>query len=391
MTEKGRRLGRYRLEELLGQGGMAEVWRATDERLNRTVAVKVILANHARDGHFRQRFQKEAQLVASLDHPNILPVYDYGDEGGQPYLVMPFLEGGTLRDRMVGTPVPFAQAVSFVRQLGDALDAAHAAGILHRDVKPANVLIRKDDRLALADFGIAKMLEGSTGLTATGMVVGTPIYMAPEQAQGKPATPASDRYALAVLAYELLSGKPPFDGESALSLMHQHVTSPAPRLSSSVYGLPSGLDPVFERALAKEPERRPVTCRAFADELLAFVPTGAGLDVEHAATPWARADATSPTVYEATPKRLAERPVARGSRLTSEPTISTSPRPSRRTLIATAGAVAGIGVLAGAWLFSPRTVHQPCAKMPFGNGRPAAIRNAGQYTVWNRRMSLPIT
>ena len=234
MTEKGRRLGRYRLEELLGQGGMAEVWRAADERLGRTVAVKVILSAHLRDGQFRERFHREAQLVASLDHPNVLPVYDYGDEEGVPYLVMPYLDGGTLRDRMVGSPIPFAQAVSWIHQLGDALDAAHAAGILHRDVKPANVLIRRDDRLALADFGIAKMFESPTGLTATGMVVGTPIYMAPEQAQGKPATPASDRYSLAVLAYELLSGKPPFGGESALSLMHQHVTAPAPLLSSAV-------------------------------------------------------------------------------------------------------------------------------------------------------------
>ena len=165
MTQHGSRLGRYRLEELLGQVGMAEVWRAADERLGRTVAVKVILTAHVRDGNLRDRFHHEARLVASLDHPNILPVYDYGDEDGMPYLVMPYLDGGTLRDRMVGSPIPFAQAVSWIRQLGDALDAAHAAGILHRDVKPANVLIRRDDRLALADFGIAKMLESPTGLT----------------------------------------------------------------------------------------------------------------------------------------------------------------------------------------------------------------------------------
>ena len=355
MTQKGRRLGRYRLEELLGQGGMAEVWRAADERLGRTVAVKVIHSAHLRDGHFRERFHREAQLVASLDHPNVLPVYDYGDEEGVPYLVMPYLDGGTLRDRMVGSPIPFAQAVSWIHQLGDALDAAHAAGILHRDVKPANVLIRRDDRLALADFGIAKMVESPTGLTATGMVVGTPIYMAPEQAQGKPATPASDRYALAVLAYELLSGKPPFDGESALALMHQHVTAPAPLLSSAVYGLPAGLDPVFEQALAKEPERRPPTCRAFARQLFAFVPTGTGVDFERATAPWARVDASSPTVYEATPKRLAERAAARGSELTSEPTISTSPQPTRRALFALAGAVAGVVLLAGAWFLVPRS------------------------------------
>jgi len=384
MTLKGARLGRYRLDDLLGQGGMAEVWRATDERLNRVVAVKVILATHARDAHFRERFRKEAQLVASLDHPNILPVYDYGDEDGQPYLVMPYLEGGTLRDRMAGAPVPFPLAVSWIRQLGDALDAAHAAGILHRDVKPANVLIRKDDRLALADFGIAKILETSTGLTATGMVVGTPIYMAPEQAQGKPATPASDRYALAVLAYELLSGRPPFDGESALALMHQHVTAPAPPLSASVHGLPAGLDPLFERALAKEPERRPATCRTFADQLLAFVPTGAGLDYERATAPWPAADRTSPTVYEATPKRLAERGALRDAELTSQPTISTAPRPSRRTLLGAAAGLGALGVLAVAWFLAGRTPHpapEPVAVLAPSPAPTAAPAEPGTVKV----------
>ncbi len=387
MTQQGRRLGRYRLETLLGQGGMAEVWRAVDERLGRTVAVKVILTAHLRDGNLRERFHHEARLVASLDHPNILPVYDYGDEDGVPYLVMPYLDGGTLRDRMVGSPIPFAQAVSWIHQLGDALDAAHAAGILHRDVKPANVLIRKDDRLALADFGIAKMLESPTGLTRTGMVVGTPIYMAPEQAQGKPATPASDRYSLAVLAYELLSGKPPFDGESALSLMHQHVTAPAPLLSSAVYGLPGGLDPVFEQALAKEPERRPSTCAAFARQLFAFVPTGTGLDLERATTPWARVEQTLPTVLEATPKRLAERTSARGSELTSQPTLSTSPQPSRRALFALAGAAAGAVLLVGAWFLVPRSrpeqgsVAQGAASATIATPAPTAATPAGEAKV----------
>ncbi len=372
MTDKGRRLGRYCLEELLGQGGMAEVWRAADERLGRTVAVKVILTAHLRDGNLRERFHHEARLVASLDHPNILPVYDYGDEDGMPYLVMPYLDGGTLRDRMVGSPIPFAQAVSWIRQLGDALDAAHAAGILHRDVKPANVLIRRDDRLALADFGIAKMLESPTGLTKTGMVVGTPIYMAPEQAQGRPATPASDRYALAVLAYELLSGKPPFDGESALSLMHQHVTAPAPLLSSAVYGLPAGLDPVFEEALAKDPERRPASCREFTRQLFAFVPTGTGLDFERATAPWARVDASTPTAYEATPKRLAERASVRGSELTSQPTISTSPQPTRRALYALTGATAGVVLLAGAWILVPRSPTEAGSAARSTEAPPAA-------------------
>ena len=392
MTQKGRRLGRYRLEELLGQGGMAEVWRAADERLGRTVAVKVIHSAHLRDGHFRERFHREARLVASLDHPNVLPVYDYGDEEGVPYLVMPYLDGGTLRDRMMGSPIPFAQAVSWIHQLADALDAAHAAGILHRDVKPANVLIRRDDRLALADFGIAKMVESPTGLTATGMVVGTPIYMAPEQAQGKPATPASDLYALAVLAYELLSGRPPFDGESALALMHQHVTAPAPLLSSSVHGLPAGLDPIFEQALAKEPERRPPTGRAFARQLFAFVPTGTGLDLERATMPWNAAAGTFPAATHATPKRRAAGAVVQKPDLTNEATISTSPQPTRRTLTAVAGATAAVALLAGVWFLTPRSRPDTAAvaQVPAPAPTVAPLQPpAGEAKVARRRVPTP--
>jgi hypothetical protein len=198
----GKSLGRYRLEELLGQGGMAEVHRATDTKLARTVAVKVILATHAIKGDFLERFLREARMVASLEHPNILPVYDFGEDNGVPFLVMPYLSGGSLRERLKAGAAPLALASAWIAQLADALDAAHAAGVLHRDVKPANVLVDRNDRLFLADFGIAKMLENQSGLTATGVVVGTPIYMAPEQAQGRPATPATDRYALAVVAYE---------------------------------------------------------------------------------------------------------------------------------------------------------------------------------------------
>ena len=151
---------------------------------------------------------------------------------------MPLLDGGTLRDRIQGGPVPLAKASVWISQLAGALDAAHEAGILHRDVKPANVLVGRGERVFLGDFGIAKMLETITGLTATGMVMGTPVYMAPEQAQGRPATPATDRYSLAVVAYEILAGRPPFEGESPLSLMHQHVASPAPALSTRVRAFP---------------------------------------------------------------------------------------------------------------------------------------------------------
>ena len=332
----GRTLGRYRLDTLLGRGGMAEVFRATDTKLARTVAVKVILATHAVEEHFLERFLREARMVASLEHSNILPVYDFGEENGVPFLVMPYLPGGSLRDRLKAGPVPLALASSWIAQLSDALDAAHAAGVLHRDVKPANVLLGKDDRLFLADFGIAKMLENQTGLTATGVVVGTPIYMAPEQAQGHPASPATDRYALAVVAFEILAGRPPFEGDNALSLMHQHVATPPPMLSMRVAGLPPGLDAVLSQALAKEPSRRPPTCRAFATGIAAFAPAGI--------TPRDGPEgASANTAATVAPVRVSD---ARPSR-TSDPTVLTVPRQgARRAAFAGAGAIA---ILAGAW------------------------------------------
>lgn len=356
----GRTLGRYRLDELLGRGGMAEVFRATDTKLARTVAVKVILATHAAEAHFLERFLREARMVASLEHPNILPVYDFGEENGVPFLVMPYLPGGSLRDRLRAGSVPLAVASSWIAQLSDALDAAHAAGVLHRDVKPANVLLGKDERLFLADFGIAKLLENQPGLTATGVVVGTPIYMAPEQAQGHPASPATDRYALAVVAFEILAGRPPFEGDNALSLMHQHVATPPPMLSMRVAGLPAGLDTVLSQALAKDPSQRPPTCRAFATGVAAFAPAGMtppyglpGAGGSTAPTVHRTPDPRPATVVPATtpwtppPAAVSVRVLGARPSLTSAATVLTEPRRGgRRAAFAGAGAIA---LLAGAW------------------------------------------
>jgi tRNA A-37 threonylcarbamoyl transferase component Bud32 len=372
----GKSLGRYRLEETLGKGGMAEVYRATDTKLARTVAVKVILEKHAVEEHFLERFLREARLVASLEHPNILPVYDFGEENGMPFLVMPYLPGGSLRERLKAGPVPLSLASSWIAQLADALDAAHAAGVLHRDVKPANVLLGRDDRLFLADFGIAKMRESQTGLTATGVVVGTPIYMAPEQAQGQPASPATDRYALAVVAFEILSGRPPFEGESALSLMHQHVSTPPPLLSARVAGLPDGLDAVLTKALSKDPAARPPTCRALAEAVAAFAPVGItpppGLSGPGPV-------ATSPTVVRVSGPRPS---------LTSDQTVLTRPRRALRGTAWTVAAVA-VAALSGAWWFAAhRTAPAPApvaappaataAAAPAKKGEPLVKRLADE-------------
>ena len=237
-SSAGRNLGRYRLERLIGRGGMAEVWEARDQTLGRRVAVKIILPNLSGEARFHERFLSEARSVAALEHENVLPIYDFGDAEGEPYLVMPFLENGTLAERLKRGEVTPAQAIEWIRQLASALDAAHAAGVLHRDVKPANVMLGGGGRLLLADFGIAKSNQ-SADLTATGIALGTPAYMAPELARGEGATSASDRYALGVLAYELLCGRPPFVGDNALALLHQHLTTPVPAVITARPDLPA--------------------------------------------------------------------------------------------------------------------------------------------------------
>ena len=262
----GERVGRYRVSDRLGCGGMAEVWRASDDKLGRDVALKVVLPLYASEDQFLERFLREARVVASLEHPNILPVYDFGEHEGVPFLVMPLIRGGTLADRMQGEPIEPGRVVVWVRELAAALDAAHAEGVLHRDVKPGNVLVGREERLFLGDFGIAKLFD-ATRLTRTGTVVGTPMYMAPEVAGGKPAAAPADRYSLAVMAYELLAGSPPFEGENVLSILHQHATHPVPPISARVRSLPGGIDRALEAGLAKDPAARPTTCRAFADML----------------------------------------------------------------------------------------------------------------------------
>ncbi len=267
----GESLGRYRIEGRLGRGGMAEVVRARDEKLGREVAVKVILPDFAADESFLERFEREAKVVASLDHPHILPIYDFGEHRGRPFVVMPWIRGGTLADRLDGGPLDPRQVVAWTAQLAEALDAAHAAGVLHRDIKPGNVLVGRGERLYLADFGIAFLLD-ATRLTRTGAVVGTPMYMAPEVAGGQPAQAASDRYSLAVLAYEMLAGRPPFEGENVLSILHQHATRPVPPITARASHLPPGLDRTLERGLAKDPAERPASCGALVAALSGAFP-----------------------------------------------------------------------------------------------------------------------
>lgn len=341
----GKTLGRYRLESSLGVGGMAEVYRASDDRLGRAVAVKVVLPIYAGSEEFRQRFLREARLVAALEHPNVVPIYDFGEEGGLPYLVMPLFEGGALSSRLDGAPLSPAQVARWLRDLAAALDAAHRAGVLHRDVKPSNVLIDKNGRALLADFGIALAAGVATRLTVTGTVIGTPGYMAPELAAGEAASPASDRYALGVLAYELLTGAPPFVGESPLAVLSQHATRPVPPVSTRLSGAPPGLDPLFASMLAKAPLERPASAGEFAEELGRMF-AGEG---------------TAPTLSltGTAPVRSTAASTGAGTRAASPPSsaltvLSLEPAPGRRRDLLRALAAAALllaSAAGGAWLW----------------------------------------
>src|SRR3954468_12289731 len=213
----GQTFGSYRLEGLLGRGGMGEVYRARHLRLvNRLAAVKVLPSTLATDPDFLQRFEHEAVSAASLDHPAILPVWDYGEQDGQPSLAMPLVTGGSLKELLERDgPLSLTDAERYLTPIAEALDYAHSRGILHRDVKPANILLREDGRPQLADFGIAKAIESTQtpGLTQAGSGIGTPEYMAPEQIEGR-AEKKSDLYSLAMALYQMLSGRVPYDGKT---------------------------------------------------------------------------------------------------------------------------------------------------------------------------------
>ena len=251
---------RYRLDSLLATGGMGTVWRGTDTTLGRSVAVKLLKPEYAEDLEFRRRFETEAQHAASLHHPGIAAVYDFGEAGdragstmAQPYLVMELVEGQPLSALLrPGQPMDPEVASDLMAQTATALAAAHAAGIVHRDVKPANLLVTPDRRVKVTDFGIARAAE-AVGVTQTGQVMGTPQYLSPEQARGQTATAASDVYALGVVAFECLAGRRPFQTDSPVTTALAHLNQPVPELPDEV---PAPLAAVVRRALAKAPADR---------------------------------------------------------------------------------------------------------------------------------------
>jgi serine/threonine protein kinase len=261
------KFGRYEIKAEIGRGGMATVFHAYDPRFERDVAIKVLPREMLHDPQFRTRFEREAKTVAMLEHPVIVPVYDFGEEDGQPYFVMRYMAGGSLTDRMKQGPMSLPEAARLFRRLAPALDEAHAKGIIHRDLKPGNILFDKYGEPYVSDFGIAKITEATQGTITGNAIVGTPAYMSPEQAQGESIDGRSDIYSLGVILFELLTGQQPYHGDTPMSLVVKQITEPVPHILQVKPDLPPAIEGVIENAMAKSPAERFLTVNALAEAL----------------------------------------------------------------------------------------------------------------------------
>ncbi len=346
MTDKriGLTLGAYRIIAQIGQGGMATVYKAYQPSMERYVALKVIPEYHATNQDFIQRFIHEARTIARLEHKNILPVYDFGEQDGILYMAMRYLDTGTLQDILEQGQPSLQESIRIVQQICAALDYAHRQGVVHRDVKPSNVLVDSEGNIYLTDFGLAKVLENSPQLTATGAILGTPLYMAPEQSLGKPVDGRADIYATGVILYEMVTGRPPFHADTplAIALAHVHEELPLPCVLNP--SLPPAVQNIILKAMAKEPDDRYQT----ANEMAAALE-----DVLHTLEPRAE----HPTLLTLTEQSRASRAAAVQA---EEKTALPAPQPAKRTLWP--GVLALLAVMAGIFLFIGRQAIFPTAQ-----------------------------
>jgi serine/threonine protein kinase len=304
--------GRYRIEGTLGQGGMAAVYLAHDSELDRAVAIKVLAEHLSSDGAFHQRFLREARMAAKLSHPNIVHVYDQGEENGRPFIVMEYVDGPTLGDELKRNgPLQPGRVVDLALQICGGLEHAHASGLVHRDIKPGNLLLREDGTVKIADFGIARAAQ-ATKLTQIGSVLGTAAYLAPEQAAGEPVTAAADIYSLGCVLFELLTGRTPYVFETLPELVVKQREEPITPLRELQPDVPAELEAAVMHCLARRPEYRPASAAELAQELAAgspeppteALPQSSGVRATEVATvPLTQAPATAPMPRTRVPRR----------------------------------------------------------------------------------------
>ena len=268
----GKQFGHYQIVAPLGEGGMAAVYRAYQPSMERYVAIKVLPRNLATSEEFIARFRREAKLLAQLQHAHILPVFDYGEEDNYPYIVMPFVSSGTLADTLLKRRLSLSQVRRVMIQMGDALSYAHARGMIHRDIKPSNILIDERGNCLLTDFGLARMVEASTKLTFSGAVMGTPIYMSPEQGTGSNIDHRSDIYSLGIILYEMVTGRVPYQAETPIAIVFKHIQDPLPSAKNLNPELPEAVEQVLWKALAKNADDRYQTAEDFVLAIQAAIP-----------------------------------------------------------------------------------------------------------------------
>jgi len=300
--QPGQILGAYRIVNQIGQGGMATVYKAYHAAMDRYVAVKVLPTQFAESAEFMGRFQQEARTIANLEHPRILPVYDYGTHDNIPYFVMRYLDTGTLKDRIKAEPISLAETDRLFTQLADALGYAHERGVIHRDIKPSNALVDSRGGLFLTDFGIAKLAEGVSQFTATGAITGTPAYMSPEQAQGEKIDHRSDIYSLGIVLYEMVTGRVPFEAETPLAVIFKHIQAALPLPSEVNPDVSPEVERVLLKALAKAREDRFNTCGEFLEAWKAALTTVSTAKFQPPPTVVTSAMPAAPTVVAPPPQ-----------------------------------------------------------------------------------------
>ncbi len=392
----GTTLGQYRVAEIVGVGGMATVYRGHHLALDRTVAIKVLPARFLTAPTFVDRFRQEARMVARLRHPNILDVYDFGEgPGGLLYIVNEFMEGGTLAAQL-GNPMRPEATVRIVGQIAAGLDYAHSRGIIHRDLKPGNILFTAEGDAVIADFGLAKILEGTGGLTQDGTVLGTPEYMSPEQAMGKPLDGRTDVYSLGVIVYAMLTGSVPFHRESPLATMVAHIHEPLPSLRDRNPTLPDGVEQVLQRAMAKTPDERYGNARELASALAGvFAAMHALPDSGVFAAPSSArvSEAASPAAANSSATPSAAPPLVALTGAMRAPAVERQPAGSLKNRVAAVAiATAAVALVGGAGFLAsrqgggtaapsepppivapPQQVETPATLPAFGVGEPTPV------------------
>ncbi len=321
-----KKIGRYEIIDELGRGGMATVYRANDPRFEREVALKVLPRELLHDPQFRVRFEREAKTIAMLEHPFIVPVYDFGEEDGQPYFVMRYMTGGSLSDRIRSTgTLAVAQAARIMDGLCSALDEAHQKGIIHRDLKPANILFDRAGEPCVSDFGIAKITQSQTNVTA-GAMLGTPAYMSPEQAQGEKVDARSDIYALGIILFEMLTGRQPYESDTPMGVAVKHITEPVPHILDLKPDLPPGVEAIIEKAMAKDRDARFQTAGEFSAALTAVAQGMSGEDALNTAASTTGIHKDDKTYVQAAKTRIGTRPITQtGARQTTAPQVEPAP------------------------------------------------------------------